>query len=208
MSLNFAKDSSKTTILGSVKKASHTYGEVLLIVVVAGLFYGFLAKPKAADLSVQKQALAKLQSESKALGEDLDNLNSLVERLKAVKNSGEIENLDESLPLEGKVISINRLIKIFAQESGVTLSNFLISGKNGYIVAGNIPLLQEPFGQKRSLQKLSGDITVLGSLEQITNFIKKIENSPRIVQITALEITGAKEGGLSSHLSIEIYYYE
>ncbi len=208
MSLNFTKDVNKITILGSVKKASHTYGEVLLMIIVAGLFYGFLARPKAAELAGQKQTLGQLQNEYQALDGNLNALNELIDKLKAGKKTGEIEKLDEAIPLDGKVFSFNNLLKILAKESGVTLGSFLISGTTGYIIAGNTPLLEQPFGQKRSLQKLPGDITAIGNLEQIINFIKKIEDSARIIQINSLEISGSQEDGVSLHMNIETYYYE
>jgi Tfp pilus assembly protein PilO len=206
--MNFAlpKENSVKTVEQKISKSTASYVQVFLLVVIVGLSYWFLIKPKQAEVAVQQKQLEVLKAEETKLSSNTATLKKLVAELK--KEKDKIKNLDEALPLNGKTFGINTVLEEYAKQAGVILAPANLNPKPDYIVAGNVSLLEKPFGSKRSLQKLSTNLNILGEFPQLINFLTRLENSPRLIQINDFELADDKEGLLNLNISVDVYFYE
>ncbi len=179
--------------------------EVVLLVVACGLFSWFLIFPKKAQVAIKEANLEKYKTEQSKMASNLDNLDRLIKQLK--NSSQEVKKLDDALPLNGKTINLRLLMEKLAADSGVVLGDVSVAGKSGDVVAGNTQLLQAPFAVDRTLQKLVGSVFVIGNFTQLEAFLKKVEGTGRIIQVTSAEISSAQSNALSLQLGIEAYYF-
>lgn len=206
MDLNTPRENIENPVLKIARNATSSYVEVGLVILIIGLFYWFMVLPKQRGLKVQNEQLAKLQDEDKSLADNVAKLQSLIEKLKESKSN--VQKLDEALPLKGKTFGINIVLQEYAELAGVILAPANLNTKPDYVIAGNISQLENPFEGKRSLQKLSTNLQVLGTFPKLINFVKKIENSPRLIQINDFQVENGKEGLLNLVMSIDTYFYE
>lgn len=177
--------------------------EIVLLVIVSILFYWFIVTPKNADLAAKKTVLEAYKKEQSTISGNLDILNKLAAQLKS--NSAEIAKLDEAIPLDGKNTNLQLLIQELAQSAGVTVSDINISNRVG-VVAGDTKLLQDPYGATRTLQKFTGTAFVVGSFLQLENFLKKMESSGRLIQISSVEMQAGSDGGINLNITFNAYY--
>ena len=99
------------------------------------------------------------------------------------------------------------MLESFANQSGLAIGSINLSGNLGAIVAGNTALLADPYSATRSLQTISGEAYVIGTFPQLMDFLKKVENSDRIMQVSSLEVSGDKNNGLALKINFEAYYF-
>ncbi len=190
------------------QKASVRYSmiEVVLLIVVIGLFYWFIAKPKIAELSVQQAKLESVQSEQQALAGNLKKLKGLVAQLKS--SPDKVKLLDEAMPLHGKTTDVETLIDYLAKSSGVSIADISATTKNDLVAAGNKEVLKDPYAVKRTLQKITAEANVMGTYDQLVSFMKKLEQNGRVLNANAMELRTGDEGQLNLRLTIETYFYE
>ncbi len=196
---------SKVEITALPKAAQTSFIEVVVLIVIIGLFYWFMVLPKAASLQTQTKAYEAAQKRQQSSAHELKNLESLISQLKSSQK--EVVRLDEALPLDGKTTKLQMLIEYMAGTSGLTVGGVNVSGKGDTILAGDKALLSQPFKPKRSLQKMSVSIFVTGTFDQLQTFLKKIESNSRIMDVASLDIGPAQEGLLSLRLSVDSYYF-
>ncbi|HYV33500.1 MAG TPA: type 4a pilus biogenesis protein PilO, partial [Candidatus Limnocylindria bacterium] len=63
------------------------------------------------------------------------------------------------------------------------------------------------YAPTRSLQKLSGTVYVIGTFSQLEAFLRKLENSGRIIDVSDLAIDPGTDGNLNLRVSIASYYF-
>ena len=120
------------------------------------------------------------------------------------ENSGSVE---QARPRNGKTFDLQGVIQNLAASVGVSLDSLNVSNPNQDVIAGNVDLLKNPYGSARILQTISGSILVTGNFSQLEAFLKKIENSDRLMDVTSMEINADKTGQLLSlKLEINAYY--
>ena len=179
--------------------------EAALLLVVSGLFVWFIILPKNAELSARNGDLANLETQRSQIQTQAEQLNKLIEKLK--NSQAEIKNLDTALPLAHNAIQFEVLIRNMAESVNVKVGSLNLASKPEAVVAGDKALLTDPFAAKRSLQKLSGSIFVTGNLEQLLDFLKKLEKSGRFIGVTSVQMDSGSEGLLNLRLGIDIYYF-
>lgn len=187
------------------KKYQHSLIEVVLLIVVIGLFLWFIVQPKKAELASQNEILSELQQEEAELSSNLTKLENLVEKLKA--NPKAVSQLDEALPLTNNTTRIHLLLEELASASGIVIGDINVIGENDAVVAGDTELLADPFAASRTLKVFNTGISLIGTYEQLVSFMQKIENNARIMEIVSLEFAGTDEGFLDLKLTLDIYYF-
>lgn len=187
-----------------IKDSQNTLFEIVILIVVCGLFGWFVILPKRAEVDSRQGLLNKYSEENKKMRNTLDTLNALVREVKS--HPSEIVKLDDAIPLEGKPTYLQILVQRLAESAGVTVQDVNVSGITG-VVAGNAELVKNPFGTQRSLQKLSGAVYVLGNFPQLLSFLNKIETSGRVIQVSDVEIQGGQANNLSLKLVFDAYYF-
>lgn len=179
--------------------------EIILLLVVIGLFYWFVVSPKSAELNAASASLTKLQADQKNVESQKAQLSALIQKMR--ENKSDIEKLDEGLPFEGKLTILNLLMEKFAADAGVNMENLSFSLSGDYIAAGDTQLLADPYKPKRSLKKISGNVSVQGDLGQIENFLQKLENSGRIFNVSNAQITPSESGQMIISMNLDTYYF-
>lgn len=187
-----------------IKSSRNSLFEIVLLIVVCALFSWFIIMPKKAKVQAKKSELAKYAQEQSKMASNLQNFNRLVAELNS--HEQEIKNLDDALPLEGKTTYLEILIQNLANSAGVAVGDIGLSGKNDVIAAGNTELIKNPYGATRTLQKISGTVSVIGSFAQMRDFLKKIETSGRVMQISSVDIVAAQDNNLSLRIALDAYY--
>lgn len=175
------------------------------LVLAAGLVYFYLVKPKAAQLSSLQGQVADLQSQDKNLEATSQKLGDLVAKLKA--SQGDFGLLDQALPLDARVTSVNVLLETLSRESGLTLADVSPQLSEQTTVAGNAALLEKPFAASRELQSFIISLSLTGSLDQMISFLKLLETNIRLIDVVSLETTAGKAGLASFRLSLKTYAY-
>ena len=161
--------------------------------------------PKKSEVAVKDSQLQKLTTQNAGITSQLNKLNELVGILQS--HPQDVKELDEALPLNGKTFDLQLLLESFANQSGLAIGSINLSGNLGAIVAGNTALLADPYSATRSLQTISGEDYVIGTFPQLMDFLKKVENSDRIMQVSSLEVSGDKNNGLALKINFEAYYF-
>ncbi len=187
-----------------IQSARNSILEITLLVVICSLFTWFVVLPKLAEYNTKKDLLSTIKESQNKMADDLQIMRTLASDLKV--HQKDVQILDDALPLDGKALYLEFLVRQLAESSGVILGDLNVNSKSNAVIAGDTTLLANPYKVTRSLQKLSGNAFVTGTLAQLVNFLKKMENSGRLLQVSALEISSAQAGSLGMRLTFDSYY--
>lgn len=196
---------SPVTRVSSRLKSSGSMFQLIVLVMVAVIFYWFIVGPKRQEIKEQRRQITSLQEKSAELSKQLATLDTLVKQLK--RNGPEIAKLDESLPLHGRTTWLHLLTEQLVTSSGLTLGSLSVSNVEDDFIAGNRELMQNPFKAKRQVKKVSANLGVSGTVAQFEAFLKKLENNARIIDVKVLEISGAQDQLVDFKLTFDAYYF-
>ncbi len=185
----------------------NTVIEIVMVIIAAGLFFWYLLRPQMNTVSLARQKLAVVLEEASTMEEKRAQLDQLVKQMKAGEKD-DLPKLDEALPLQPQVSRLYYVIEQYGQVSGLTVGSIGINTGVEAIVAGNRAMLENPFGVKRTVKKLTANVTLSGTFEQFQAFLKNIESHPRIIDISSLDISGTQGGIIDFKFSLTSYYYE
>lgn len=178
--------------------------EVVLLLIACGLFYWFMIMPKNAEIGKQKEVLSQAQEEKEKISSTVNDLKKMVAKLSS--NSKEITDLDEAMPLSAKALRLKVLLENLSQSVGLTVSNVNVAYNSSAPWAGDKELLASPYSPPRSVQRLSGSVSVVGTYSQIVAFIEKIEKSGRVININSVSIDSSENGNLNIMLALDAFY--
>lgn len=206
MDLNLSKSFPKYNSPTVAAPKSRSSLEVVLLLIIAVLFYLFLLQPKTEQLTDRKATVAKLTEDKRKAEQNKKQLESMVSQLK--KHQADVVKLDEALPLDSRVSKVYLLLEDLAQKSAMTVSNLSVSGADGRVVAGNQQVIEEPYKIQRKLQKFSITMSVTGSFEQFLELLNRLETSGRILNVTSVDVIASTDTKLDFSLTMETYSYE
>ena len=186
------------------KSSNSSLFTAALLLIISGLFTFFIILPKRSALGLKTSQLAQLTSQENSISAQAATLNTLVGDLQ--NNAPEVKELDVAMPLDGQTFNLQLLLESMASQSGVSVDSINISPDTG-VVAGNTALLADPYSATRSLKQITGEADVIGSFTQLLDFLQKIEDSDRVIQVSSLGITGGQNNTLSMRLDFQTYYF-
>lgn len=178
--------------------------EVVLLLVVCGLFYWFMIMPKNVEIDKQNEVLTQAKDEKDKISSTVNDLKRMAALLSA--NTREIANLDEAMPLDAKALRLRMLLENLSQSVGLSISNVNIAFNSDSPWAGDKSVLADPYSVPRSVQRLSGTVSVVGTYSQIVALIEKIETSGRVININSLAIDTAENQNLNVILALDAFY--
>lgn len=205
MNINIQTTLPKMQMPPNLQGSRNSIIEVVLLIIVIVLFSWFLVWPKKAELQTRVDAYKVVEESYNSLAGDVDKLKDLVKQLEA--SGPEVEKLDEFLPLQERSVVTQLLFTKLAQTSGVVIGDINITSPGDVIVGGDKELLKNPFGPERALKILPVNIVVSGTMSQITDFVRKLENYGRLMDINSLDLSVEKDDILNLRLNLNTYYF-
>lgn len=148
-----------------------------VLVLISGLYWYFLYKPKSVELAGLVANLEKLKAElneSKAIAADLPKFKEEVARL-----NEELKNALLELPDKKEIPSLLTNISNLGTSSGLEFIRFK-------------PLAEAPAG---FYAKVPVEINVKGAFHEVATFFEQVGKLSRIVNITDVNMGSAKEEG-------------
>mgnify|MGYP001579547892 CR=1 FL=1 len=148
-----------------------------IFVLIAGLYWYLRYNPKSAELAELNVRLEKLQAElneSKAIAADLPRFKEEVARL-----NDELKKALLELPDKREIPSLLTNISKLGIESGLEFIRFK-------------PMSEIPSG---FYAKVPVEISLKGTYHEVATFFDKVSKLSRIVNITNISMSGAKEEG-------------
>mgnify|MGYP001561355988 FL=1 len=148
-----------------------------IFVLIAGLYWYLRYNPKSAELAELNVRLEKLQAElneSKAIAADLPRFKAEVARL-----NDELKKALLELPDKREIPSLLTNISKLGIESGLEFIRFK-------------PMSEIPSG---FYAKVPVEISLKGTYHEVATFFDKVSKLSRIVNITNISMSGAKEEG-------------
>ena len=182
----------------------NTLFEVGLLLVICALFVWFVILPKRADLDQKQSAYDAVSVQEQGVSAKVAGLNAMIQKLQS--SSGQTAQLDQALPLDGDIIKPRLLVQKLADDSGVTVGSIDVAGVSGSVAAGDTNLLKDPFGQTRTPKTLGVSVYVLGSFNQLMAFLRAIEQSGRLMNVSAVAVAQDSQGALNMKLTMGMYY--
>jgi Tfp pilus assembly protein PilO len=196
----------KTFVPGTNQERNH-FIEIVMLVLVIGLFSWFVLRPKVADYKHNQQELAKLKEDSAKVAENKQKLFDLVAKLEQSKP--QIASLDETLPLQQRTTTLAVLLDSLAQANGLNISSLAFDPQSidTVIVAGDKKTLEDPYKDPRKVKNVTTLISVNGTLEQFMGFLGALEKSTRIIDVQTIDINGQEGEVLNFKVKIRSYTY-
>jgi len=179
--------------------------ELVLLTIVIGLFTWFLVLPKKADLKIRTVAYDEVKKNYESIAGDVSTLKEL--NLKLENNKENIQKLDEALPLRERTVVTQLLFSKIAQTSGVVVGDINIASPGDEVAAGNKELIKNPYAPQRKLKILPVNISVNGTMSQLLDLIKKLEDYGRLMDITSITMSVEQENKLDLRLNLNTYYF-
>lgn len=205
MAFNFSKEISPHPVSITAVKNRGSLPEMIILLLVAALFYWFILIPKTVEVKEKKQRIGKLQEQSAKLSGQLDKLSVLAAQLN--NNAQDITKLDESLPLHPRTTWLYLLMENMVASSGMTLSSLTVSNIEDSIAGGDSTLMKNVFATKRQIKKTNANLALTGTAVQFEAFLKRLENNARIMDVKVLEINSSGDELLDFRLSFDAYYF-
>lgn len=191
----------------SAPAMQHSVFEIILLVIVAGLFYWFIVAPKQVKVNAMQNQGSSLEADFNSLEQNEKKFNQAIADMKAHKD--DIADLDEALPLDNRATKLQIALGSLTQSSGMVVGDISIAYKNDGVTAGNKDLLANPYKNARKLQRMTTSLDVTGTYDQFQGLLQKLEQSGRILTITGVEIVPTQQNGLLNFkVTLEAYYYE
>ncbi|MEK6725294.1 MAG: type 4a pilus biogenesis protein PilO [Deltaproteobacteria bacterium] len=148
-----------------------------VLALIAGLYWYLIYKPKSAELveiNVRQEKLQAELNESLAIAADLPRFKAEVARL-----NDELTKALLELPDKKEIPSLLTNISKLGIESGLEFIRFK-------------PMNEVPSG---FYAKVPVEISLRGSYHEVATFFDKVSKLSRIVNITDINVSGAKEEG-------------
>lgn len=188
------------------KSLNFSLTEVVLLLIMIGLFSWYMVLPKQAALETKKAQIQKLLEDKGKIDGEIAGLNASVKALASSKN--EISEMDEAVPLDSRTTKLQMLIQYLSGQAGVSLESVSFEEDSKKVYAADKEAIKNPFAQPHALKKISGSVAVLGSFEQVQEFISKIEKSARVLNIVSMDLGLQEDNVISLKLDLEAYSYE
>lgn len=170
---------------------------LLPALIFAGIiFSGFLLlRPELGQVSSKRADLLEEKTKLSQLTAKLATLGGL--------DVGELETktniILKALPVEKDVPQVLLAIKNLTQNAGLVLESVGVE-------PGEISTSSAQTTQKYNLPFLDFKITIAGNMEQLINFLAKIESTTPLMRVETIDISQTKEGGTEAALNIDAFF--
>lgn len=177
--------------------------QAIFVLIFLGLFVWFILLPKNQSVADMRVQLDAIKAQEQTLQQEAADLQKLIAKL---ENSDEqIRLLDEALPLDSRPTTTALMIETYATSSGLELAQVTIDDIDKKVSAGHKEVLDDQYSGKRELVTQNTSIVVTGTIDQFTNFLRLLESSGRILDVTELDIVSGES--ITFRLELDTYEY-
>lgn len=173
----------------------------LLIVIVVAYFY--LVAPKYDAYAAGRDSLAALEAKQKEVQGQKAAFSTLAQKLEASGDA--LVALDAALPLDSKPSRLYVLVENILQRSGIVSGSVSVDHPSALVVAGEKAGADD--ASTRSLQPTSITISATSTIDQLNQFLRGLETSGRIFEVTDLSVGQAREGQVVFKITAKAYAY-
>lgn len=179
--------------------------QIVLLLIVIGLFSWFIVKPKYSQMMSNKAQLAEANQRLVKITDDERELNKMVDELRS--SSKQVELLDEALPLNGRISKVYYLLDSYVKSSGMSLSLLSSGDTTDIISAGDKTLVPDPYKDGRALHTVTVTAAATGTMEQFKSLLTLIETSSRVLDVDSVQVIGENET-IKYRITVKAYSYD
>lgn len=187
------------------KQLTSPITQIVLLILVIGLFSWFILKPKLATVVKKHGELKVAEDQLAAIDQEKRELNRLVAQLQS--SSNQVSLTDEALPLSGRTSKPHILLENLARSSGMVVVQITPEDTDDIISAGNKEVLTDKYKPTRKLHTSTFTVSVTGTVDQFKNYLQLLETNGRVLDVSSLEIIGG-EPVTKFRVKIKAYAYE
>ncbi len=171
---------------------------IALLVAAGGVFFGFTDERYAViqNLEEEKHELARAADKMNELNEVRDEL--LTRR--AAFSAQDIERLEKALPDNVDNIRLINDLNGIASQYNMSVRGASISFATD--ASGDIIVDEDAYGV------VTVDFSVSGPYQTFLNFLDKLEQSLRIVDVRSISFSSSKEDFYDYHISLQTYWLQ
>lgn len=173
----------------------------LLIVIVVGYFY--LVAPKYDAYTTAKSALAAAEKQRADAAAQKDAFTTLAQTLQSSPDA--VAALDAALPLDAKPSRLYVVLENILQRAGIAAGSVTVDNTATAVVAGAGGTFDEQ--ANRSVQPTNIIVSATGTIDQLTQFLRALESSGRIFEVTDLSLNQGREGQVVFKVTVKAYAY-
>ncbi|MBP9686550.1 MAG: hypothetical protein KBD66_01995 [Candidatus Doudnabacteria bacterium] len=173
----------------------------LLIVIVVGYFY--LIAPKYDVYAAGKDELATLEAKQNEVNEQKAAFATLAQKLESSADA--LVAVDAALPLDSKPSRLYVLVENILQRSGIVAGSVSVDHNSALVVAG--ATTKSETSASRAIQPTSIVISATSTIDQLNQFLRGLETSGRIFEVTDLSVGQAREGQIVFKVTAKAYAY-
>jgi Tfp pilus assembly protein PilO len=129
---------------------------------------------------------------------------NLVEQLASEKES--VAKVDDMLPLESRPSRLYVLLESLTQSASLGSAVVTVETNPQVVVSGDVGGAATSSGN-RVVQKIPLSISAAGTMEQLSNLLKLLEISSRVIQVKSLDISQGSGDQLIFKIGAESYSY-
>lgn len=192
--------------INKTRSANFSLTEVVLLLIMIGLFSWYMILPKYSSLQTKKEQMQRLEDDKSKVDGEIEALNASVKALAASKSA--VTEIDEAVPFDSRTTKLQMLVQYLANQAGVSLETVGFDEDSKKVYATDQESVKNPYAQPRTLKKIGGSIAVIGTFDEIQEFIGKIEKSARVLNIVSMELVLQQDNNMSLKLDLEAYSYE
>lgn len=164
---------------------------LLAVVIVLAAYLKLLIFPKLDNIQQYLQELRDEKATLKAL-QQADSAGILTDKEEALQQ--EVQEIESMLPSEPKLPAVYREIVSIANETGIQQQGLSIEGPRMEDASSKLEDVEENSQQeiesKEQLMRISVDHQILGTYEQVKDYIERIQGSKRRIDIIEYQLAG------------------
>lgn len=173
------------------EKLSNFLGLCLIGAIAVAVAAFFVIKPSLVRSDVARVKVASTNNEITALHLLAIQTETLRQKYEDVKDRR--DQILHQLPSKSEEERLLALLSALGQQSGVVVSSFVPAGSS-------------PSAAASSISTYPASINVSGSYAQMQDYLRKIENGARFINVQSASFSTSNGGGLTGSITLQGYY--
>lgn len=179
--------------------------EIGVLIAISVLLYMYLLGPKLTEYHERQDAFQGLEKQYTDLQKQEQVFRNLQTQMRDKTES--VALLDSTLPLNDKLTRVYILVNHLAGSAGINAASIAVQPDSSVPAAGDKAVLNAPFASPRRLATVPVTVSGTGTIEQLNGFLRLLETSTRIFDVTTVEISQGKDDQLIFKVALQGYSF-